>query len=130
MFGLIMSKDNSERLIDKNITAILMGMGTEKVGKTIYILEKNTMIVKGTAKIESVIDLDKSLWEATKDIHKLNITFENVSEMYSKPKLWVFDNIIPYKDKMFYERRRGAISWVNNPVIYKKTLRGDVIYVL
>lgn len=103
----------ADKIFNENKLWEIRGSNTSKRGK-IAIAKSGTSRAFGTAELIDSIPLTKELWEANKNNHQVEITWEELLKVYKKPHAWIFkhDSATKYQTPIPYIHPRGAVIWV------------------
>ncbi len=112
MYGLIIKKKWMDLIMSGQKTLEIRGNRTSHVGEEIALLESGSHKIRGFCTIEEVTALDKEKWEADKNLHCVDVPWENLTKRYKTPYAWRLSSITP-KEELSYEHPKSAVIWVN-----------------
>lgn len=112
MYGLIIKKKWLDLIMSGKKTLEICGCRTSHVGEEIAFLESGSQKIRGFCTIKEVMALDKGKWEVYRDLHCVDVSWENLIKRYKTPYAWHLSAITP-KEGLTYEHPKGAVIWVN-----------------
>ena len=112
MKGLIIKPKWAELILNGEKTIEVRGSKTNIRG-TIGIIESGSKKVFGTARLCRCSELTRELFENTFNEHKLEITYEELLKIYSKPWAWWLIDIKKLDVSVSYKHKQGCVIWVN-----------------
>lgn len=113
MKGLIIKPKWADLILDGHKTLEVRGRNTKIRGR-IGIIKSKTGKVYGTAELYDCVKLNKELFENNlKDNHLINMTYEELLEIYSNPYGWFLRDAERYNEPEEYKHKQGCVIWVN-----------------
>ena len=113
MKGLIIKEKWANLILNGDKTIEIRSSNTKHRGK-FGIVISGTKKVWGTAELVDAIPLTKELFEVElKDKHKVDLSFNELTDLYPKPYGWVIKNVEKFDEPIPYNQKKGAIIWVN-----------------
>lgn len=112
MKGLIIKHKWAELILQGKKIIEVRGNKT-KIRGTIGIIESGSKKVFGTAELFHCTELTKDKFEILANGHKLDITYEELINIYPKPWAWCFKDVIEFDEPKPYKHKRGCMIWVN-----------------
>lgn len=112
MKGLIIKPKWAELILNGEKTLEIRGSRTNTRGR-IGIIKSGSKKVYGTAELNDCIKLTEDNYDTLRDFHKLDISYEELLEIYKNPQAWVLSKAEKYEVPVDYEHKRGCIIWVN-----------------
>ncbi len=129
MYGLIIKEKWNDKILNENKIFEIRGSKTNRINESIYILESKTNRVKGKLKIRSCEKIDEKWWNENMDNHMVNISFDDLVNIYKSPNAWSIYDVEKFEEEIFYEPKKGCVIWVKNPKTYKLSSSGEKIYI-
>lgn len=115
MDGLIIKKKWIDKILSGEKTLEVRGTRTNKVGEEIYLFESGSKKVRGTAEIDSCFKVTREAWEEFKELHCVEITYDELLYVYKEPYFWKLKNAYENIEDWHYVHPAGAVIWVKNP---------------
>jgi len=112
MKGLIIKPKWADLILDGEKTVEVRGSKTQIRG-TVGIIKSGSQKVYGTAELFNCVELTKENFDMWKDRHKLDITYDQLLSIYSKPYAWFLTNIDKFEIPTDYEHKQGCVIWIN-----------------
>lgn len=112
MKGLIIKPKWADLILDGYKTIEVRGSNTQHRGDT-GIIKSKTQKVFGTAKLKDTIKLNREIFENLKTKHLLQITWEELLEIYKNPWGWCFEDPEKHSEPIHYNHKQGCVIWVN-----------------
>lgn len=92
----------------------IRGTNTTRRG-VIELAESGSSLIKGSCEIQhSYVLEDEEHWEQLREFHQVDISWNELLKIYSKPHAWVLINVREYDTPVKYTHPRGAVIWVKN----------------
>lgn len=119
MIGLIIKKKWLDLIIVGQKRLEIRGSDTSKVNIPIYLLESGTHRIRGKCIINSTTLITKEYWEDNRNLHCVDISYEDLLKRYKTPCAWELTDVELIDDELFYNHPKGAVIWVKNilPVV-------------
>lgn len=115
MDGLIIKEKWLDLILSGQKTLEIRGSKTAKLEETIYLLESGTQKVRGTCQIQCCIPITtEEIWERLKPQHCVNISYQQLLEIYKHPYAWVLNDVKKIDTFGYYKHPKGAVIWVKN----------------
>lgn len=90
----------------------IRGSNTTKRG-LIGLAESGTSLVKGTCTLSNSFPIkNEDQWEELKELHQVDISWEELLKRYKHPFAWELRNIEAFKLPRPYKHPQGAVIWV------------------
>jgi predicted transcriptional regulator len=112
MKGLIIKPKWADLILDGKKTIEVRGRKTNIRG-TIGIIKSGSKKVYGTSELFDCAELTNENFDLWKDRHKLEITYEQLLEIYPKPYAWCLRKIDKFEDPIDYTHKNGCVVWTN-----------------
>ena len=113
MKALIIKEQWLDKIINNNKTLEIRNNNTNVLNEQIYLLESRTNIIRAIAKINNTIKINKNNWEVLKSQHQVNISYNELKNIYNNPFGWNIQ-LIKIINNITYKPPQGCIIWVNN----------------
>lgn len=110
--GLIIKPKWADLILNGNKTMEIRSKNTNIRG-TIGIIKSGTKKIWGTVQLFNCMELNRKNFEKYKNQHKLEISYDELLKIYSKPYIWCLRNVKIFKNPLPYEHKRGCVVWVN-----------------
>lgn len=104
---------NNEKKIE------IRGKRTNNRG-TIGIIKSGTKKIFGTVELIHCEELTKRTFDLWKNEHKLDISYDELLNIYSKPYAWFLCEAKRYDSPINYNHKQGCITWVNIEKVKKE----------
>lgn len=112
MKGLIIKEKWANLILNGDKSIEIRGSKTNIRGK-IGIIKSKTKKVFGETELYDCKELDEKMFNEYKQKHKLDITWEELLTIYSKPYAWFLKDVIKYDKPISYNHKQGCVIWVN-----------------
>ena len=114
MDGLIIKEKWLDLILNDKKTLEIRGHNTKKLNEPIYLLESGSKKIRGTCEIVASHPITKDNWDVIKKKACLDMSFEELSNWYSKAYAWELSNIEPVTPDTYYMHPKGAVIWVKD----------------
>lgn len=112
MKGLIIKPNWAELILNGSKDIEIRGSNTNIRGN-IGIIESGTKKVYGEVVLYDCKKINKYDFENLQNRHKLNMSYEDLLNIYPNPHGWFLNNVIKYKEPKKYTHKKGCVIWVN-----------------
>lgn len=112
MKGLIIKPKWADLILNKEKTMEVRGNNT-KIRGTIGVIMSGTKKVFGTVELIDSEELTREKFNRWKDKHKLDISYDELLEIYPRPYAWHLSEATKYDVPISYEHKQGCVVWVN-----------------
>ncbi|WP_303168261.1 ASCH domain-containing protein [[Ruminococcus] lactaris] len=126
MDGLIIKKKWLDLIASGEKTLEIRGCNTKKIGKTIYLLESGSNLVRATCTIDSTYPISCSDWCEEKEKHCVEMPYSELLKRYKIPYAWVLRSVSLMEEEWKYKHPKGAIVWVKDVMPSSEITKGYI----
>lgn len=112
MKGLIIKPYWADLILSGIKTIEIRGSNTNIRGE-IGIIKSKTGCVFGSADLYDSKFLSREDFEELRCFHRVDITYDELLNIYPKPHGWFLRNVNQYGEPLKYNHKRGCVIWVN-----------------
>ena len=112
MKGLKIKKKWLKLILSGDKTWEIRGTNS-KIRGNIGLVQCGSSMVYGEAFMVGAIPLTKESFINNRDKHHVNISWEELIEIYKTPYAWIIEDVRAYEEPKKFKNLQGSVKWVN-----------------